>query len=114
MSARTLLAAIAAVGLLLMGLTAGLVRAHEGAPPSLGGAIEVTGPATPGARVPRPPEQAAAVPGPSGPSGPSAGPRPLEERDEQSESGGRAVPPPGVPVYGGGGGDDDDDDDGDD
>lgn len=110
MSARTLLVAIAAVGLLMMGLTAGLVQAHQAAPPSLGDAIEVTHPSGSAPRGTRPPDQVASVPGPTDePESATPRTRPAKKRDDRPGNGGRAVPPPWGPRYGG---DDDDDDDG--
>jgi hypothetical protein len=101
MPARTLFTGITAVGLLVVGLTAGLVRARESAPPSLGGTIEVTGRPTPA-----PHRTGASTPGPRPPgSAPSASRAPSGAPAAE----GRAVPPPRPPSA-----DDDGDDDGDD
>ncbi|TDC47696.1 hypothetical protein E1281_25815 [Actinomadura sp. KC345] len=103
MSVRTSFIGIGVAGTLVIGLVAGLARAHENSPPSLGNTIEVTTSPSTGGGEPRgtpdspgataaSPDRGSSSPGPAGPSA-------------SATAGGRAVAPPPVAP-------DDDDDDG--
>lgn len=114
MSVRTSFIGIGVAGALVAGLVAGLARAHETAPPSLGDTIEVSSSPPAGNEAPRtaggPDGGTGASPAPGSPSSPA-------NTSDTAITGGRAVaPPPVAPDDDDDGpyGDDDDDDDDDD